>query len=119
MCLFAGIGETEANNTMTTYGYACSTSEADSMQALGIPTKNIFIEKQADMDFDRPVYHSLLKKLEPNDLIYIKSLNALGRNQKEIQQQWRILTKEYAVDIAVLDQPLVDTRQHKELLGAN
>jgi len=83
-----------------------------------VPYKNVYIDKQSGKDFDRPQYKKLLKKLKPGDLLYIKSIDRLGRNYEEIQNQWRILTREKAVDICIIDMPILDTRQGKDLLGA-
>ena len=77
----------------------------------------IFIDKQSGKDFDRPSYKRLTDKLKPGDLLYILSIDRLGRNYEEIQQQWRVLTKEKGVDIAVIDMPLLDTRLNKDLMG--
>lgn len=83
------------------------------MNELQVPKKNIFIDKQSGKDFERPRYKKLIKRLKKDDLLYIKSIDRLGRNYNEIQEQWRILTKEKAVDIVVLDMPLLDTRRGK------
>ncbi len=82
-----------------------------------IDTRHIFIDKQSGKDFDRPQYRKLIKKLKAGDLLYILSIDRLGRNYEEIQRQWRILTKEVGVDICVIDMPLLDTRTGKDLLG--
>ena len=87
------------------------------MQELSILEKNIFMDKQSGKDFDRPQYKRLVKKLRPDDLLYIKSIDRLGRNYGEILEQWRILTKEKGIDIVVLDMPLLDTRRGKDLMG--
>ena len=87
------------------------------MNELQVPKKNIFIDKQSGKDFERPRYKKLIKRLKKDDLLYIKSIDRLGRNYNEIQEQWRILTKEKAVDIVVLDLPLLDTRRGKDLMG--
>ncbi len=87
------------------------------MAGVNMPGKNIYIDKQSGMDFNRPMYKRLLKKLKKDDLLYIKSIDRLGRDYEEILEQWRILTKEKGVDIAVLDMPLLDTRRGKDLLG--
>ena len=87
------------------------------MSELKIPEKQIFIDKLSGKDFNRPAYQSLVKKLKSGDLLYIKSIDRLGRNYDEIQNQWRILTKERGVDIAVIDMPLLDTRLHRDLIG--
>ena len=82
-----------------------------------IPQSNIYIDKQSGKDFDRPAYKSLVSRLKRDDLLYIKSIDRLGRDYDEIQNQWRILTKEIGVDICVLDMPLLDTRNGKDLMG--
>ena len=82
-----------------------------------IPTKNLFIDKQSEKDFNRPNYKRLLRKLKPGDVLFILSIDRLGRNYEEIQNQWRVLTKEKGVDICVLDMPLLDTRRGKDLMG--
>jgi len=87
------------------------------MEAIPVPRRNIFIDKISGKDFNRPSYQSLLKKLKPGDLIYVKSIDRLGRNYDEIQNQWRTLTKERGVDIVVLDMPILDTRKGKDLMG--
>ena len=87
------------------------------MQGLAIPEKHIFMDKQSGKDFLRPQYQRMVKKLRPDDLLYVKSIDRLGRNYEEILEQWRILTKEKGVDIVVLDMPLLDTRRGKDLMG--
>ena len=82
-----------------------------------IPAKNIYMDKQSGKDFNRPNYQRLIRKLKPGDVLFILSIDRLGRNYEEIQNQWRILTKEKGVDIVVLDMPLLDTRQGKDLMG--
>lgn len=82
-----------------------------------VPECNIFIDKQSGGDFNRPQYQKLLRTLKKDDLLYLKSIDRLGRNYEEILQQWRILTKEKGVDIVVLDMPLLDTRRGKDLMG--
>ena len=76
------------------------------MKKLGIKQSNIFLDKQSGKDFNRPSYQKLLTKLKKGDLLYVKSIDRLGRNYKEIQDQWRILTKEMEVDVVVIDMPL-------------
>ena len=112
---------TISNNT---YGYVrVSTREQnedrqmDAMRQMSVPAQNIFMDKQSGQDFNRPQYKRLMKKLKPDDLLYIKSIDRLGRNYGEILEQWRILTREKKVDIAVLDMPLLDTRRGKDLMG--
>lgn len=87
------------------------------MMKLGIPEKNIYVDKQSGKDFNRPQYQKLLRKIGENSVIYIKSIDRLGRNYTEIQEQWRIITKEKKADIVVLDMPLLDTRRGKDLMG--
>ena len=87
------------------------------MREQNIPEKNIYIDKQSGKDFQRPAYTQMLEHLKPGDLLYIKSIDRLGRNYEEIQVQWRILAKEKGVDIVVLDMPLLDTRRGKDLVG--
>ena len=87
------------------------------LREMSIPEQNIFMDKQSGKDFNRPQYKKLVKKLKPDDLLYIKSIDRLGRNYEEIQNQWRILTKEKGIDIVVLDMPLLDTRRGKDLMG--
>ncbi|MCC8139688.1 MAG: recombinase family protein [Lachnospiraceae bacterium] len=87
------------------------------MQEMQIPREHIFMDKQSGKDFDRPEYQELLRRLEPEDLLYVKSIDRLGRNYEEILEQWRILTKEKGSDVVVIDMPLLDTRRGKDLLG--
>ena len=106
------------------YGYIrVSTKEQNedrqviAMRRLSIPAGNIYMDKQSGKDFDRPQYKKLVRKLKKDDLLYIKSIDRLGRNYEEIQEQWRVLTKEKGADIVVLDMPLLDTRRGKDLMG--
>jgi DNA invertase Pin-like site-specific DNA recombinase len=109
---------------METYGYV-RVSSADqnedrqiiAMNELKIPSAHIFTDKQSGKDFNRPAYKNLTDALKSGDLIYIKSIDRLGRNYDEIQNQWKVLTKERGVDIAVIDMPLLDTRRGKDLMG--
>ncbi len=87
------------------------------LRGIPVPERNIFTDKQSGKDFNRPEYKKLVKKLKPDDLLYVKSIDRLGRSYTEIQNQWRILTKEKQVDIVVLDMPLLDTRRGKDLMG--
>ena len=87
------------------------------MQALPIPKSNLYIDKQSGKDFDRPEYKKLVRRLKSGDLLYILSIDRLGRNYAEIQNQWRIITKEKGADIMVLDMALLDTRLNKDLMG--
>lgn len=88
------------------------------MRSLSVPERNIYADKQSGKDFQRPSYLKMVKKLRRNDVLYIKSIDRLGRNYDEILEQWRVLTKEKGVDIVVLDMPLLDTRRDKDLLGS-
>lgn len=87
------------------------------MEKLKVPRENIYIDKQSGKDFDRPQYKIMVSQLKEGDLLYILSIDRLGRNYSEIQEQWRRLTKEKKIDIVVLDMPLLDTRTYKDLLG--
>jgi DNA invertase Pin-like site-specific DNA recombinase len=87
------------------------------ISGLAIQPGNIYIDKQSGKDFNRPAYQALVERLKPGDLLYILSIDRLGRNYEEIQHQWRLLTKEKGVDIVVLDMPLLDTRLNKDLMG--
>ena len=87
------------------------------MQKKGIGAKNLYIDKQSGKDFQRPRYRQMVRRLKPGDLLYVLSIDRLGRNYEEIQNQWRILTKEKGVDICVIDMPLLDTRRGKDLMG--
>ena len=108
----------------TIYGYVrVSTAEQNedrqliALREMGVPKKNIFMDKLSGKDFRRPAYRRLVKRMKKNDLLYVKSIDRLGRNYEEIQNQWRRLTKEKGVDIVVLDMPLLDTRRGKDLMG--
>ena len=83
----------------------------------GVPEKNIYMDKQSGKDFERKQYQRMVRKLKKGDVLYVKSIDRLGRNYKEIQEQWRILTKDKGIDICVVDMPLLDTRQCKDLMG--
>ena len=109
---------------MEEYGYvrvsAVDQNEARQMlemKKLGIKQSNIFLDKQSGKDFNRPSYQKLLTKLKKGDLLYVKSIDRLGRNYKEIQDQWRILTKDMEVDVVIIDMPMLDTRIYKDLMG--
>lgn len=109
---------------MATYGYVRVSSreqnedrQLDALRGMKIEERNIFIDKQSGKDFERPQYKRLVRKVKREDLIYIKSIDRLGRNYSEIQEQWRYLTKEKGADIVVLDMPLLDTRRGKDLMG--
>ena len=109
---------------MNIYGYIrvsssdqCEDRQRIALQEVGVPDTNIYLDKQSGKDFNRPAYRRLIRKLKKDDLLYIKSIDRLGRNYEEIQRQWRILTKEKKVDIVVLDMSLLDTRRGKDLMG--
>ena len=109
---------------MATYGYIrVSTREQNedrqviALHEVGVPEKNIYMDKQSGKDFNRPQYKKLLRKMKKDDLLCIKSIDRLGRNYEEILAQWRILTKDKGIDIMVLDMPLLDTRRGKDLMG--
>ena len=87
------------------------------MQEKRIPQGNLFVDKQSGKDFDRPQYKEMIGKIREGDLIYVLSIDRLGRNYEEIQKQWRILTKDIGADICVIDMPLLDTRNGKDLMG--
>ena len=87
------------------------------MERAAVPKRNIYMDKQSGKDFDRPQYKRLVHRLKSGDLLYVGSIDRLGRNYEEIQRQWRILTKEIGIDICVLDMPLLDTRNGKDLMG--
>ncbi len=109
---------------MRTYGYIRVSSRDQNelrqliaIRDIGVHEKNIYIDKQSGKDFNRPSYKRLLRKLRRNDLLYIMSIDRLGRNYTEIGEQWRYLTKDKGVDIVILDMPLLDTRRGKDLMG--
>jgi len=87
------------------------------MQELGISEKHIYIDKESGKDFDRIGYRYMKKSLEPGDLLIVNSLDRFGRNYEEIMQEWNTITRAVKADIKVLDMPLLDTTQHKDLLG--
>lgn len=106
------------------YGYIrVSTKEQNELRQIlalreaGVKDKNIFLDKQSGKDFDRQNYKKLMRKLKSGDTLFIKSIDRLGRNYDEILEQWRMITKEKCVAIVVLDMPLLDTRQNRDLTG--
>ena len=108
----------------TMYGYVRVSSrdqnearQLQAMQTFGITADRIVVEKQSGKDFNRPQYRKLLRKLKENDIFVVQSIDRLGRNYTEIIEQWRIITKEKHADIVVLDMPLLDTRQGRDLTG--
>lgn len=109
---------------MTIYGYVrVSTKEQNEDRQLAalapfeIPASNLYMDKLSDKDFKRPAYRKLVRRLKPDDVLIVKSIDRLGRNYKEIMEQWRIITKEKRADIKVIDTPLLDTTYCKDLLG--
>lgn len=109
---------------MSIYGYVRVSSNDQnegrqmiSMQELQVPSKNIYIDKQSGKDFDRPMYRKMVKRLKAEDIVYIKSIDRLGRNYNEVVEQWQYLTRVKKVDIVVIEMPLLDTRRGKDLLG--
>lgn len=106
------------------YGYVRVSSKEQhelrqikALKDMKIPENHIFVDKQSGKDFQRQAYQKLIRRVRKDDIIYIKSIDRLGRNYKEIQEQWRILTKEKGVDIVVLGMPILDTRRGKDLIG--
>ena len=106
------------------YGYIrVSTREQNedrqriALRDIGVPENRIFMDKLSGKNFERPQYKRLLKKLDENSVLYIKSIDRLGRNYADLNEQWRIITKEKKADIVVIDMPILDTRREKNLLG--
>ena len=106
------------------YGYMRASSKEQNedrqkiaLTEMGVPENNIYMDKQSGKDFERTQYKRLLRKLNENSVLYIKSIDRLGRNYGELNEQWRIITKEKKADIVVIDMPLLDTRREKNLLG--
>lgn len=109
---------------MSSYGYVRVSSQDQNeirqvlaIEKAGLSARNIYTDKQSGKDFDRPAFRQLMAALRPGDILYVQSIDRLGRNYEEILYHWRILTREKLVDICVLDMPLLDTRQGKDLLG--
>lgn len=107
------------------YGYARVSSQEQkedrqliALKEAGVRQKTLYIDKQSGKDFQRPQYQRMLRRLAKDDLLCVKSIDRLGRNYGEILEQWRLLTKELLVDICILDMPLLDTRNGKDLMGA-
>lgn len=110
--------------SLNIYGYVRVSSREQNeerqliaLRNVGVAEKNIYLDKQSGKDFERPQYKKMLKKIKKDDLLYIKSIDRLGRNYEEILKQWRVITSEKGVDIVVLDMPLLDTRRGKDLMG--
>ena len=109
---------------MNIYGYirvsSCDQNEDRQLIAMRnarVPSKNIFVDKQSGRDFDRPMYRKMVRKLRCEDIVYIKSIDRLGRNYQEVMEQWQYLTRVKRVDIVVIEMPLLDTRRGKDLMG--
>ena len=107
-----------------TFGYARVSSRDQNeerqivaLMEMGVPEGNIYVDKHSGKDFNRPQYKKLLRRVKPDDLIYIKSIDRLGRNYTEILDQWKVITKDKRVDLYVMDMPILDTRREKNLLG--
>lgn len=107
-----------------TYGYIRVSSRDQNeqrqriaMEKQGLKRRDTYVDKQSGKDFERPAYKQMMERMKPGDLLYVQSIDRLGRNYAEVQEQWRILTKEKKVDVCVIDMPLLDTRQGKDLLG--
>ena len=106
------------------YGYArTSTREQNedrqiiALKEMGVPEKNIFLDKLSGKNFERPQYKKMLRRLDSNSVLYIKSIDRLGRSYRDLSEQWRIITKEKGADVVVIDMPILDTRREKNLLG--
>ena len=109
---------------MTMYGYARVSSkdqnlnrQLDALSAVGVSEEYVFVDYLSGRNFDRPGYRSLVERLQPGDVLVVKSIDRLGRNYDEILGQWRLLTKQRSIDIVVLDMPLLDTRRSRDLTG--
>ena len=109
---------------MKIYGYMRVSSQEQNedrqriaLIEMGVPEKNIYMDKQSGKDFERKQYKKLLRKLDENSVLFIKSIDRLGRNYSDLNEQWRIITKEKKADIVVIDMPILDTRREKNLLG--
>ena len=109
---------------MQTYGYVRVSSidqneerQMVEMRKIGVAENHIYKDKQSGKDFNRPNYRKMIKKLKKGDLLFVMSIDRLGRNYEEIQEQWRFLTRDKQVDVAILDMPLLDTRNGKDLMG--
>ena len=106
------------------YGYAGVSSyeqneerQIIALKKAGVTDKKMYIDKMSGKNFNRPQYKKLISKLKKGDLLFVLSIDRLGRNYEEIQEQWRFLTKDKGVDICVIDMPLLDTRRDKDLIG--
>ena len=117
-------GRQKYTEEINIYGYMRVSSKEQNedrqkiaLTEMGVPENNIYMDKQSGKDFERTQYKRLLRKLNENSVLYIKSIDRLGRNYGELNEQWRIITKEKKADIVVIDMPLLDTRREKNLLG--
>ena len=124
MTLYGRNAAEDSNIEKHIYGYIRVSSKDQNedrqliaLREVGVSEQNVYLDKQSGKDFNRPQYKKLLRKMKKDDLLYIKSIDRLGRNYEEILQQWRHLTKEKGIDIVVLDMPLLDTRRGKDLMG--
>lgn len=111
-------------NNENVFGYARVSSREQNedrqiiaLKEMGVSENHIYIDKQSGKDFDRKQYKKLVRKLDSNSVLYVKSIDRLGRNYQDLQEQWRIITKEKKADIVIIDMPLLDTRREKNLLG--
>ncbi len=91
--------------------------QVTALKEMGVPEEHIYIDKQSGKDFDRPQYQRLLRKLDKESVLFVKSIDRLGRNYAELNEQWRRITKEKGADIVVIDMPILDTRLEKNLIG--
>lgn len=112
------------SNEVKIYGYArVSTKDQNedrqilALREMGVPEGNIYLDKLSGKNFERPQYKRLLKKLNNESVLYIKSIDRLGRSYRDLSEQWRIITKEKGADVVVIDMPILDTRREKSLLG--
>lgn len=119
-----GVGMEERNIDKKVMGYARVSSyeqnedrQIIALREMGVPEKQIYIDKQSGKDFDRPQYRRLLRKLDENCVLFVKSIDRLGRNYADLNEQWRRITKEKGADIVVIDMPILDTRRERNLLG--
>lgn len=92
--------------------------QTEALKKMNVPVKNIYLDKLSGRNFNRPKYQKLRRRLDENSLLYLKSLDRLGRNYREILEEWRYITRIKGADIVVIDMPLLDTRRGKDLLGS-
>ena len=112
------------NEKQKIFGYArTSTREQNedrqiiALKEMGVPEKNIFLDKLSGKNFERPQYKKMIRKLDNNSVLYIKSIDRLGRSYRDLSDQWRVITKKKGADVVVIDMPILDTRREKNLLG--